>query len=154
MKFELKFYKFYKLKHLLKNNTLFFIYHANSLNTKNWNNLEQKLTNLNLKYYKIQNKLFAEILTKSILKNVATLINGPILIVYLKSNTMPQLTFKKLINLHASLKLLSFKLNNKFYLLPQLKNLKSLTYLQNIILFKNIIKSLNKIPLYKLKRLN
>ena len=72
MKFELKFYKFYKLKHLLKNNTLFFIYHANSLNTKNWNNLEQKLTNLNLKYYKIQNKLFAEILTKSILK----IING------------------------------------------------------------------------------
>ena len=154
MKLKLKIYKFYKLKQFLKNHSLFFIYHTNSLNSNNWKKLEKKLTKLNLNYYKIQNKLFIRLLKQSIFKNLILLINGPILIVFPKYKTIKKLNLKALLSLHNSLQLISFKLNNKFYLLSQMKNLKTFNYRQTVSIFKNLITNLNKISLYKLKKIS
>ena len=154
MKLRLKIYKFYKLKQFLKNHSLFFIYHTNSLNSKNWNYLEKKLTKLNLGYYKVKNKLFIKLLKQSIFKNLILLINGPILIIFPKYKKINKLNLTKLLSLHDSLQLISFKLNNKFYLLSQIKNLKTFNYKQTVSIFKNKINSLNKIPLYKLKKID
>jgi len=154
MKFELKFYKFYKLKSFLKTNPLFFIYHSSSLDTKNWKVLEQKLTKLKLNCYKIHNNILTKIIMKSVLKNIVPLINGPILIVSLKKRQLNELNFKKMSTLHPSLQLISFKLNNKCYTLEQIKNLQNLSFEGNVTILKRLIKNLNKISSYKLKKIN
>ena len=154
MKLKLKSYKFYKLKHLIKTPSLFFIYHTNSLTAKSWQNLEQKLIKLNLKYYKIQNKLFNKVLKKSKYKNLIALINGPIIFIYPKNNNLEKLSLNSILNLDTSLQFICCKLNDKFYLLSQIKNLKTFNYKQNNIKFVNLIKSLIKVTTYKLKKLN
>ena len=154
MKLESKFYKFYKIRRILKTPSLFFIYHINSLNTKSWQKLEQKLIKLNLKYYKIQNKLFNSILKKSKYEDLSALINGPIIFIYPKNDKLNELTFNNIINLHPSLQFICCKLNNKFYLLSQINNLKTLDYEQNNIRFVTLIKNLIKITAYKLKKIN
>ena len=154
MKLKLKIYKFYRLKRFLKNRSLFFIYHTNSLNSRNWKKLEKKLTKLNLGYYKIQNKLFIKLLEQSIFKNLILLINGPILIVFPKYKRIEKLRLETLVSLHNSLQLISFKLNNRFYLFSQMRNLKTFGYRQTVSKFKNLITNSNKISLYKLKKIN
>ena len=154
MKLELKYYKFYKLKNFIENTSLLFIYHTNSLNTKSWQQLEQKLIKLNLNYYKIQNKLFNKLLRKSEYKDLIALINGPIVFIYPKYPKLNKLNFNNLLYLHPSLQFICFKLNKNFYLLPQIKNLKTLNYTENNIIFVNLIKNLIKVPTYKLKKFN
>jgi len=88
-------------------------------------------------------------LRNSIFKNVAVLIHGSI--VLLNSNST-KLTFKELTNINPLIGFLGFRLNNKIYSKRQLKNLKKISYIDNIFKVYNNMKIFTKIPYYKLKK--
>jgi len=88
------------------------------------------------------------ILKHSIFKNLAILINGPIILLY--NNNKAKLTFKELENISPFINLLCFRLNNKMYSKRQVKNLKKLSYFENVLFFHNSIKTFVKLPYCKL----
>ena len=89
-------------------------------------------------------------LSNSVFKNLITLINGPILILNSNDNNI-KLTFKELGNISPLIRLLGFRLNNKFYSKNQIKNLKDVSYLENFHVFHNSMKTFAKTPYYILK---
>jgi hypothetical protein len=91
------------------------------------------------------------ILKKSILKNLIVLIHGPILLLNSNNNN---LKFKNLENINTLVNLLGFKLNNKIYSRNQIKNIKKLSYNENVLFFYNFMKTFTKVPYYKLKNQN
>ena len=87
-------------------------------------------------------------LKNSIFKNLVVLIHGPIILL---SNPNTKLTFKESKSLNPSISLLSFRLNNKIYSKKQIKNLNRMSYLENISIFHNSMKTCIKLPYYKFK---
>jgi hypothetical protein len=88
------------------------------------------------------------VLKNSILKNVTTLIHGPIML-FNSDNT--QLTFKKLNNISPFIYLLGVRLNHKIYSKNQIKNLKKASYVANVSILYNSIKILIKMPYSKFR---
>lgn len=131
MKFELKTYKVFKIKHYLKQNKLFFLYSATSLDLKSWLAIEQTLKKLNLSHYKLSNTLAIKTINASIYCNFKQLIHSLIMIVKPKPKTI--LKLKRLMGLEKVLTLLSVILNNKIYSILQLKNLDYLNYNQTVL---------------------
>ena len=149
MDFDLKTYKHFKIKHYLKTVNCFFFFQGSSLKSENWVKIEQVFVTNKLKYFRIFNKLMTKTLRNSIFKNVAVLIHGSI--VLLNSNST-KLTFKELTNINPLIGFLGFRLNNKIYSKRQLKNLKKISYIDNIFKVYNNMKIFTKIPYYKLKK--
>jgi plasmid rolling circle replication initiator protein Rep len=87
-------------------------------------------------------------LTNSIFKNLIILIHGPILLL---SSNDANLTFKELENINPFIGLLSFKLNNKIYSKEQIKNCQKLSYLTNVSNFHTSLKTITRMPYYKIK---
>lgn len=87
-------------------------------------------------------------LKNSIFKNLVVLIHGPIILL---NNPNTKLTFKELKSLNPLISLLSFRLNNKIYSKKQIKNLNRMSYLENISIFHNSMKTCIKLPYYKFK---
>jgi len=108
---------------------------------------EQELTDLNLKYYHITNKLIIQTIRNSIFTNLTVIIHCSIILLYCNS----LLIFKQLQNI-TSLFLLSFKLNNKIYYKKQLENLKTVSYAENVIILYNFIKHFTQLFYYRLKK--
>nr|YP_010516653.1 hypothetical protein ON958_mgp27 [Haslea pseudostrearia]UXN44196.1 hypothetical protein [Haslea pseudostrearia] len=132
MHFESREYQFLKIKQHLKNKFLLFANGANKT-SQDWLSVEQSLSNSNLKYYKIYNKIALKVLKNSIYKNISQMIQGTFF--FLKLNEISLLINKQ--KLFDSLRsifftLLSIKLNNKVYSIVQIKNIKSLKYKNNM----------------------
>lgn len=151
MDFNLKIYKQLKIKYYLKTVKFFFFFHGTSIKNNDWIKIEQSLSSYNLKYYRILNKLTINILNNSIFKNLIVLIHGPILI--LNSNNT-KLTLKALEEINPLIRLLSFRLNHKIYSKKQIKNFKSMSYIENVNGLHNSLKTLTKMPYstFKLKK--
>lgn len=86
----------------------------------------------------------------SVFKNLVVLIHGPIILLN-SSNNNTKLTFKELENISPLIHLLGFRLNNKIYSKKQTKNLKKMSYVENISIFHKYMKTFTKLPYYKLK---
>ena len=89
-------------------------------------------------------------LKSSVFKNVAVLIHGPIILLN-NDNNNTKLTFKELENINPLINLLGFILNNKIYSKKQTRNLRNMSYLENICIFHQSMKTFTKLPYYKLK---
>jgi len=148
MDFNLKTYKHFKIKYYFKTTNCFFFFHGTSLNSENWIKIEQILVNHKLKYFRILNKLMINTLKNSIFKNLIVLIHGPIIL--LNSNNA-NLTLKELENINPLISLLGFRINNNVYSKKQIKNLKNLSYLENISVFHNSMKTFTKMSYYTFK---
>jgi len=150
MDFNLKTYKCFKIKHYLKVINFFFFFQGTSVDNENWIKIEQGFANHELRYYRILNKLMINTLKSSIFKNLVVLIHGPIILLSSDTNNA-KLTFKELESINPLINLLGFRLNNKIYSKKQIKNLKKMSYLENIYIFHKSMKTLTKLPYYKLK---
>ena len=148
MDFNLKTYKRLKIEYYLKTVNFFFFFHGASLDSENWIKTEQTLVKNKLKYYRVFNTLMIRTLNCSIFKNVTTLLHGPIILI---NSNDPKLTLKKLKNINPLVNLLCLKLNNKIYSRKQIKNIKKLSYIENVSIFHKSMKTLIKMPYYKLK---
>jgi len=89
-------------------------------------------------------------LTNSIFKNLIVLIHGPILLLSIDKNNS-KLTFKKLESINPLINFLGFKLNNKIYSKEQIRNLKKMSYCDNVFILHNSMKTFTKIPYHKFK---
>ncbi len=89
-------------------------------------------------------------LKSSVFKNVVVLIHGPIVLLT-NNNNNTKLTFKDLENINPLINLLGFRLNHRIYSKKQIKNLKRISYLENIYIFHKYMKIVTKLPYYKLK---
>ena len=150
MDFNLKTYKCFKIKHYLKEINFFVFFQGTSVDNESWIKIEQGFVNHELKYYRILNKLMINTLKSSVLKNVVVLIHGPIILLN-SNNNNTKLTFKELENINPLINLLGFRLNNKIYSKKQIKNLKKMSYLENIYTFHKCMKTFTKLPYCKLK---
>ena len=148
MSFNLKIYKRLKIKYYFKKINFFFFYHGTFLNSIDWIKIEQLLNKNELKYFRIFNTLMINMLKNSIFKNLTILMHGPIIL--LNTNNT-KLSLKKLENMSPWMSLLCLKLNTKIYSKKQIKNLKKLSYIENISLFFNSMQLLIKMPYYKFK---
>ena len=89
-------------------------------------------------------------LKSSIFKNLVVLIHGPIILLSSDNNNAKP-TLKELESINPLINLLGFRLNNKIYSKKQIKNLKKMSYLENIHIFHKSMKTFTKLPYYKLK---
>ena len=145
LKIKLNYYKFLKIKTSLKKNKLIVFYNTKDLNSKIWFAAKKLLKNLNLKYFRLQNKITKKILNQSIFKKFKPII----------SNTIIIGTFKIVINLVFStffitnnfLTFLAIKLNKTFYLLNQIKNIQLVKYKIVISIFYTSLKKTTKLPI-------
>ena len=126
----------------------FFFFHGASLDNESWIKTEQTLVRNKLKYYRVFNTLMIKTLKCSIFKNLITLLHGPIVLI--NTNNV-ELTLKKLKNINPLINLLCLKLNNKIYSRKQIKNIKKLSYIENVSIFHKSMKTLIKMPYYKFK---
>lgn len=132
MHFEFRDYQFSKIKQFLKNKFLLFSNGANQ-NSQNWLTVEQGLSNSNLKYYKIYNKIALKVFKNSIYKEIKQMIRGTFFFLKLGETSVLMNKHKLFKELESiSFTLLSVKLNNKIYSIVQLKNIKSLNYRNNV----------------------
>jgi len=148
MNFNLKTYKRLKLRQYFKKVNLFFFFHGTCSNSISWTKIEQILSEEELRYLRILNPLLIATINDSIFKNLATMINGPMLLLH-RGNA--GLIVKKLNSINLRMSLLCLKLNNKLYSKKQTKGLKALSYNENVSLFHNSMKFVIKMPYYKLK---
>lgn len=148
MDFSLKTYRRLKIKYYLKTINFFFFFHGASLNNESWIKTEQTLVSNKLKYYRVFNTLMIRTLKCSIFKNLTTLLHGPIVLI---NTDNVELTLKKLKNINPLINLLCLKLNNKIYSRKQIKNIKKLSYIENVSIFHKSMKTLIKMPYYKFK---
>ena len=146
MKLKLKNYKLLKTKNFLKKENLIFIYHSVNLNNKYWTNIEQELIKSNLTYYKVYNTLFLNSVKTSIFFSILKNINGPVLFSFIKSFNTNDISFKTLRSINPKLCFLGLKLRKKVYTTSQIKNIKSIKFINNAssfnIILKNFIKNL------------
>lgn len=148
MNFNLKTYKRLKLRQYFKKVNLFFFFHGACLNSMNWAKIEQTLSEEELQYLRILNPLLIATINDSIFKSLATMINGPMLLLH-RGNT--RLIVEKLNSVNLRMSLLCLKLNNKLYSKKQIKGLKTLSYNENVFLFHNSMKFVIKMPYHKFR---
>jgi len=139
MDFNFKKYQILKLQKYFKNKGLFFFVHCNKLNLSQWTHIEQNLTKLELNYYKPLNKVLNKILKNSIYKNFSFIVNGFVLFVS-SSNDNKELNLQQIQkSLAANFLLTGVKLNNKVYSTTQVKQMKTLSYKQNMFVLHNTL---------------
>ena len=147
MDFNLKTYKHHKIKTSFQQFNLLFFLHSPFLNSKISIKMNQKLLKFNLQHYKVSNKLFNNTIKNSVFTHLAVSIHASIVLLH-SSQSISSYTQLTKIN---SLTLLSLRLNNKIYSKKQLKKLKKISYLQNVLILHNSIKTFIKLPFCKLK---
>lgn len=128
MKF--KNYQNRKIKNYLKNYSFLIITNGINQNYKNQIIIKQELKKIKITYYKIYNKLTIKIFENSKFKNIAKLISSPIFFIMPKKKTLN-------ISITSYLETILFpvlgiKLNSKIYSKKQVKNIKSISYKNEI----------------------
>lgn len=140
MKLKFKNYKLFKTKSFLKKENLVFIYHSVNLNKKYWVNIEQELAKSNLMCYKIHNTLFLNSIKTSIFFNILKNMSGPVLFSYIKPFDTNDSSFKTFKIINPKFSFLCLKVKKKVYSTYQLKNIKSIKFINNAISFNLILK--------------
>jgi hypothetical protein len=148
MQFSLKHYKFLKIKIHLKKNELVLLYNSNDFNSKIWFTVEKLLKNLNLKHYKLQNKITKKVFNQSIYKKFRSLIHGPIIFAIFK--VLPNLLFSTFFIIHNILTFFGIKLNKTFYLLNQIKIVEFLKYKITIFVFHKFLRKTVKFRFFEI----
>merc|ERR1712078_748029 len=146
MDFNLKTYKHHKVKTSFQQFNLLFFLHSPFLDNKTFIKTNQKLLKFKLQHYKISNKLFNNTIKNSVFTHLTVLIHASIILVN-SPQSIP--TFTQLTKIN-SLTLLGLRLNNKIYSKKQLKKLKKVSYIENVLILHNSIKTFIKLPFYKL----
>jgi hypothetical protein len=129
VKITTKSYKINKIKNYIKNNKNFFLFAGNTMKSYDWIIIEQILTNIDLKYYKIYNNTTMKIFDQSIFRQTKTTLNS--ITFFIKPNNTFKLINKKLIlNRLKSFffSLIAIKINNNIYSIKQIKNTYSIKY--------------------------
>ena len=90
-------------------------------------------------------------LKKSIFKNLVVLVHGPILLLNNGTTNDAKLTLKELENINPLINFVGFRLNNKVYSNKQIKDLKKISYFENISILHNSMEIFTKRPYYKFK---
>ena len=150
MDFNLKTYKRFKIKHYFKTRNFFYFFHGTSLKNENWIKTEQGFARHELKYIRILNKLMINTLKNSIFKNLVVLIHGPILLLNNSTNSS-KINFEELESINPLISFLGCRLNNKIYSKNQIKNLKRVSYIENVSIFHSSMKTFTKIPYNRFK---
>jgi hypothetical protein len=123
---KLKTYQTIKIKHYLKNESLLIF--ANGINQKaqKWIKVEQGLKKMQINYFKTYNKIIIKTMGNSIFSRTVNLINGPFFLLKPKAKTIlnKNIILKETLD-SLKFRLLSIKLNNKIYSIPQIKNINS-----------------------------
>ena len=127
MQLNLKNYQISKAKDYLKKNSFLFFSIGANQNSQNWLEIEQKLSKLELNYYKTYNNTTKKIIKNSIYKNLSHLVNSTFFLLKpklskIKSNIINSILFATL----------AIKLNKKIYLISQSKNINSFNYKKNM----------------------
>ncbi len=151
MSFNLKDYKWLKIKYYFKKVNFFFFFHNPALDNENWVKVEQAFFNSKLQYYRVFNSLILNVLKVSIFKNLATLIHGSIILL---NSKIDKLTLKKITDNAVIINFLCLKLNNKIYSSKQIKNLVEFSYEKNIYLFYKMLNGFVKKPYFTLKKIS
>ena len=146
-----KKFKLNKIKFFLKNSKLILIFHTVNLKSSKWLKTEQKLKNLNLKCYKIKNKITKKILNESNLINFSKLIKGSLCFITVKNKKSIEENFNKLIKLNKMMPILAVKLNKNLYSYKQINNITTLNYKKNTKILTKTLNNLTKIPYYRFK---
>lgn len=150
MSFNLKDYKWLKIKYYFKKVNFFFFFHHAALDNENWIKVEQAFFDYKLQYYRVFNSLILNVLKVSIFKNLTTLIHGPIILL---NSKIDKLTLKKINDNAVIINLLCLKLNNKIYSNKQIKNLIEFSYEKNIYLFYKLLNHFVKKPYFTFKNI-
>ena len=145
-----KKFKIEKTKNLIKHNNLFIFLNGINRNSNDWILIEQELKKINFNYYKIFNKTSKKTLNNSIFLNTSSLINS---MTFLLKPLVAEQEINKniLLNKIETLifSLLAIKVNNKIYSKTKLKNLVTLNYKNNKLLFYKFLISNTKVILKK-----
>ena len=89
-------------------------------------------------------------LKDSMLRNALMITHGTIILLTNNYNNS-KLTFKELGNINPLISLLGFGLNNKIYFKKQIKNLKKMSYIENVSFLHKSMKTVIKIPYHKFR---
>jgi hypothetical protein len=136
MKFSLKNYKTSKTKNYLKTNDLFFFFSGVNRNSVDWVTTEQNLKTINFSYYKVFNKTANKALKSSIYNSIKPVING--ITFFIKPTVTSKPLAREVVLEHFEpllFILLGVKFNNSIYSAAQLKEMNSLNYSENKLLF-------------------
>ena len=148
---NLKTYKLYKVKTFLKRYPIIIIYHTLNVKEVNWLKINESLEQLNLKCYKLRNKLSKHALKNSVFSNFSVMLNGSLCFVYPKNATKFNGNFKTFSKINKIMPILAIKINKKIYSTTQLSSLSTLNYKSNISTLNLTLKKIIKTPYYKFK---
>ena len=95
----------------------FYVFKLGNLTNEDYKALKRDLNQEKIEFYKIKSNLIKIIFKNSIFHNLTRLLEGPILIISLPSNNLLELN-----KIEKKLILLGYKLKNKFYSAPIVKN--------------------------------
>ena len=138
MKFSLKEYKKLKTKNYIKNNSILFFFSGINKNSSELIKTKQELKKMELDYYKIANKPTVKEMEKSIFSSIKYVAAGPTFLLKQSNDSKKSsITYRQLLSNFEPLlfNLIVIKLNNKIYSKEALKNVNSLSYKENFIVF-------------------
>jgi hypothetical protein len=138
MEFKLRNYQILKVKNSLKRDKLFIFLNGSKLNSKNRISIEQTLKQLELLYYKLNNKASRQSLKNSIYKNINQIISGLLFIITVKKDK--NIFMQDIFKLNSDFIILALKINNKIHTIIQTKNLNSINYISKIKKLHKILK--------------
>jgi hypothetical protein len=153
MQITTKNYNINKIKNYTKNNSFVFFFNGINRTATDWIIIEQKIKKIKFSYYKITNKISKKPLQNSIYFNIFSLINSvtfvlkPLFKFYELTKGILLKSFESILFIFLSL-----KLNNKIYSKNQIKNLFSLCYKDNNLLFFQFVLTNIKLILLKNKK--
>ena len=128
----------------------FLLFQGISGSRQNRTGINQELCVLKILSFKWKNSFFKKLIVLSVLKNLITFVKGPVILLKICNQTTYQKKYNlktlKLIN--KQLYLTCLRLNNYFYGLKQIKDLRLLSYCRNLKNFWQIILT-SILPFYK-----
>ena len=151
-KIFLKKYQLTKIKKEIKNNKVIFFFHTTNLNSKNELKINKILFEEKLKSFNIKNNLLKIAFKESIFVNQSFLVKGSLCFLSNKLKKNIDNKLKDLLNFKSNLTLVAIKLNNKIYVIDQLKTLTNLDYINNFKILNRTLKNVFKHPYYTLKK--
>ena len=144
MKPYLKKYCKLRIKNHFKKSSLFFFYHVSKRESIKWLSFEQKLSILNLEYYKPSNNIMKKVIKGSIYNNFKSLISGVVLIIKFKDDkkelNIDQLREK----INEEFVCLAMKFEDKIYSNGSIKICNSVSYEANVLKLTNSLRKLTK----------